>query len=382
MTERDTNTILVLRDGATHRDLAAATGTPRARIAAAGQLPGAEPDDQADVLWFPLLGLAVGRGGRDFTPGGCVSEALPERRYQLAGPPEGPEPTPPFEDGPDRAWGIAAVGADQSRYTGRGAKVAVLDTGFDVGHPDFAGREVIAQSFVPGEGPEDQHGHGTHCSGTACGGKDRRGRRYGVASDATLFVGKVFPAGGFATDTTILAGIEWALTRKCHVVSMSFETPVRPGQGCRSVYDTVGRRALDLGCVLVAAAGNQSRRPEFVAPVSSPADSPSIIAVAALDPSLHVAPFSNGAVNLDGGKVDIAAPGVNVYSSLPGGSHGYMTGTSQATPHVAGLLALWHEATGATGRDLWNHLAAAVMARGRRGANRVDDVGFGTALAP
>lgn len=373
------NTILVLRDGATHHDLSRATGACRARIASAGEPP--PGGDEADLIYFPLLGLAVGRADRDFDfepePGGCIAAAMPERRYQLAA--AMPEPTLPFEDGPDRTWGLAAVGADQSKYTGRGAKVAVLDTGFDAGHPDWAGREFVTRSFVAGENPADHHGHGTHCAGTACGGRDPSVRRYGVASGASLYAGKIFPDGGYATDSTILAGIEWALTQKCHVVSMSFETPTRPGQRYGSVYDTVGRRALDLGCVLVAAAGNQSRRPEWISPVSSPADSPSIIAVAALDPRIAVAAFSNGAINLDGGKVDIAAPGVNVYSSLPGGRHGYMSGTSQATPHVAGALALWHEATGLVGRDLW-----ATVARAARvlpgGLSR--DVGFGCVQAP
>lgn len=378
------NTILILRDGATHHDLSRATGACRARIASAGELP--PGGDEADMIYFPLLGLAVGRAGRDFDfdfdidiePGGCIAAAVPERRYQLAAAPPEPVPTFPFEDGPDRTWGLAAIGADRSQHAGRGVRIAVLDTGFDLSHPDFAGREVIAQSFVAGEGPRDLHGHGTHCAGTACGGADRAGRRYGVARDATLLVGKIFPAGGFATDTNILAGIEWALTQKCIVVSMSFETPTRPGHRYGSAYDTVGRRALDLGCVLVAAAGNQSNRPLLINPVSSPADSPSILAVAALDPFLQVAAFSNGAVNLDGGKVDIAAPGINVYSSLPGGRHGFMSGTSQATPHVAGCLALWHQATGETGRDLW-----ATVARAARvlPGGLARDVGFGCVRA-
>lgn len=394
------NTILVLKPGADRHDLARVAGVRPARIV--------EDHDRADprheLLYFPILGVAVapwdcGENDGPIADDSPILAAARERTYHLAeqsgpetGPDSGPategESAPPFpfpqplSDGPAATWGLIACGAAGSKFTGRGAKVAVLDTGFDGGHPDYAGRDVRVNSLIPGEGPDDRHGHGTHCAGTACGGVDPQGRRYGVAPGAILYAGKVFPDHGFATDTTILSGIEWALRERCHVVSLSLGSPSWPGRHYHAPYEVVGRRALDLGCILVAAAGNDSRRPGFVAPVSSPADSPSILAVAALDPALRVAAFSNGAVNLDGGKIDIAAPGVNVYSSLPGGSHGFMTGTSQATPHVAGLLALWHEASGKTGRDLWNQLAAAVMARGRRGPDRVEDVGFGLAFAP
>lgn len=291
-----------------------------------------------------------------------------------------------IEDDPTRTWGLAATGVSACGATGLGARIAVLDTGFDLSHPDFAGREVIAQSFVAGEGPRDLHGHGTHCAGTACGGADRAGRRYGVARDATLLVGKIFPAGGFATDTNILAGIDWALTQKCQVVSMSFETPVRPGQGFNTAYDRIGARALDAGTVLVAAAGNQSNRPLLINPVSSPADSPSILSVAALDPFLQVAAFSNGAINLDGGKVDVAAPGVFVWSSLPApGNNGFLSGTSQATPHVAGILALWWQASGGkTGRELWSLVARATAEYNHAQplGLPIRDIGFGLIRAP
>ena len=94
-----------------------------------------------------------------------------------------------FADTPQATWGIQATKVVSSPRTGRGIKVAVLDTGFDLGHPDFAGRNVTAQSFVAGESAQDGHGHGTHCIGTSCGPRSpSTGPRYGVAYEADIFV--------------------------------------------------------------------------------------------------------------------------------------------------------------------------------------------------
>ncbi|WP_324278014.1 S8 family serine peptidase [Blastococcus brunescens] len=113
----------------------------------------------------------------------------------------GARAAPLFEDTPQATWGIQAVRADSSPRSGRGIGVAVLDTGFDLEHPDFAGRNVTAQSFVPGEQAQDGHGHGTHCIGTSCGPRSpSTGPRYGVAYEADVFVGKVLSDAGSGTD--------------------------------------------------------------------------------------------------------------------------------------------------------------------------------------
>jgi subtilisin family serine protease len=108
-------------------------------------------------------------------------------------------------------------------------KVAVLDTGLDLGHPDFAGRQITAQSFVQGEQVQDGHGHGTHCIGTACGPRTPgRLPRYGIAYQAQIFAGKVLSNAGSGGDGGILAGIDWAIRNGCAVVSMSLGSPVEP----------------------------------------------------------------------------------------------------------------------------------------------------------
>ncbi len=244
-------------------------------------------------------------------------------------------------------WGIGAILAATSRVQGRGVKLAVLDTGLDPDHPDFAGRIAAARSFVKGENARDGNGHGTHCAGVACGPAEPAGgiARYGVAPGALLHVGKVLNNLGEGVDASILGGIEWALREGCRVISLSLGAPVRVGERPSVLYEQIGRRARAMGAVLIAAAGNDSDRPNGVAPVSHPANCDSIMAVAAIDRRFAVARFSNAGINRGGGVVDVAAPGVGVFSAWPG-IRGYRqeSGTSMAAPHVSGIAAMLLEA--------------------------------------
>lgn len=278
-------------------------------------------------------------------------------------------------------WGLQATLVTQSKYSGKGIRVAILDTGFDLGHPDFAGRNITTQSFVPGQTVQDGHGHGTHTTGTACGPRTPgRQPRYGVAYNCDIFVGKVLSNQGSGTDSQILAGIEWAMQNKCAVVSMSLGAPCQPGQPPSQVYEQVARRVLNAGTLIVAAAGNDSQRPQVIKPVSHPANCQSIMAVAALDQKIQVAPFSNAGVNPSGGDVDIAAPGVAVRSSWPRPTlYNTISGTSMATPHVAGIAALFAEMQpNARGLALWALVTQ--YARNLTLASR--DVGEGITQAP
>lgn len=283
-----------------------------------------------------------------------------------AGPAIRPAPidrTPPAQAPADRAptttWGLRAVGADQSPFGGAGVKVAILDTGFDFSHPDFQGRGVVAESFVDGESAQDGQGHGTHVAGTALGPRaaniELGAPGYGVAPEAQLFVGKVLSDSGSGREGDILAGILWALQNRCEIVSMSLGRRPAPGDA-EGDYDRIGQLALDQGALIIAAAGNESaRRLGQIAPVGAPANARSILAVGAVSEDRDVAPFSNGGLEADGGAVDLCAPGVDVFSAALGRArHQTLSGTSMATPHVAGVAALLAQsAPELRGRALW-----------------------------
>jgi subtilisin len=283
-----------------------------------------------------------------------------------------------FGDTDKVTWGLQATGVADAPETGAGITVAVLDTGLDLDHPDFAGRDIEARSFVEGQSAQDVQGHGTHVTGTACGAlAPTTGRRYGVAHEARILVGKVLGDDGSGTDADILAGISWAIASGARVISMSLGADVRE---VSTAYETVGRRALAAGALVVAAAGNNARRgagdPGFV---GVPANSPSIMAVGAVDSALAIADFSAASTTVEGGQVDIAGPGVDVYSSWPQpqGTN-TISGTSMATPHVAGIAALWSQRTGATGQQLWAQLVQAAQ----RLPLPASDVGTGLVRAP
>jgi subtilisin family serine protease len=290
------------------------------------------------------------------------------------------EATPSFTE-TEFTWGLQITKVSASRYTGRGIRVAVLDTGLDLAHPDFTGRRIAARSFIQGQQVQDRHGHGTHCIGTACGPR-RPGKlpRYGVAFDTEIFAGKVLSDQGSGADAGILAGMQWAITNGCAIVSMSLGAPVQVGQPYSQVFENAARRALAAGTLIIAAAGNESRRPQGLAPVGHPANCPSIMAVGALDRHLRIASFSNGGLNPQGGQVDIAGPGVSIRSSWPRPSlYKTIDGTSMATPHVAGIAALWAEV------DM-NFRGRALMSMLTQSARRLNlparDVGAGMVQAP
>jgi subtilisin family serine protease len=298
--------------------------------------------------------------------------------------------TVPGFDETKTTWGLQVLNVADSPFSGRGVKVAVLDTGIDLNvdsdntiryHRDFKDRMITQASFVDDvDIAKYDHGHGTHCIGTACG--PRRPPEppgYGVAYEAEIFAGKVLNSDGVGADGWIIAGINWAINQGCRVISLSLGASRSVDEPFVKDYEEVAQRALKAGTVIVAAAGNDSARPFFTAPVNGPADCPSIIAVAALNPQLRVAPFSNAGLNANGGEVNVAAPGFQVYSSFRDGGHTRLDGTSMATPHVAGVAALLAQANpSASGPELSKLISRSIKSL----SLAQQDVGSGLIQAP
>lgn len=251
-------------------------------------------------------------------------------------------------DGPvtaDLAESTAQIGAPDvwaDGNTGAGVDVAVLDTGIDPTHPDLADQVAASASFVPTEDyVEDYIGHGTHVASTIAGtGAASDGLERGVAPDARLHVGKVLDSNGQGLESWIIAGMEWAARdQDARVVSMSLGG--EPAGADDPMAQALDELTAETGALFVTAAGNGGPRT-----ISTPALADSALTVGAVDATDTLAEFSSTGPALDGGiKPEVTAPGVDVLaarSQLVRGSGMYttMSGTSMATPHVAGTAAL------------------------------------------
>jgi subtilisin family serine protease len=246
----------------------------------------------------------------------------------------------------DLADSTAQIGAQkvwQSGDTGQGVNVAVLDTGVDAGHPDLAGQVATTASFVPYEqSVTDYNGHGTHVASTIVGtGAASDGKEKGVAPGARLDVGKVLDTEGSGQDSWIIAGMEWAAQQEhAKIISMSLGGGATDGTDPMS--EAVNRLSADTGALFVIAAGNSGPQT-----IGAPGAADSALTVGAVDSADQLADFSSqGPRSGDGGlKPEITAPGVDILaarSQFVRGSGYYttMSGTSMATPHVAGAAAL------------------------------------------
>ncbi|MFI6094916.1 S8 family peptidase [Lentzea sp. NPDC051213] len=239
---------------------------------------------------------------------------------------------------------IGAPQAWQEGYTGKGVKVAVLDSGVDETHPDLAGQEVAAQNFTD-NGVPDVVGHGTHVASTIAGTGAKSGGKYrGVAPGASILDGKVLNDRGMGRTSWILEAMDWAAAQGADIVNMSLGGTDSPG--IDPVEEAIGRLSAQ-GVLFVVAAGNDGA-PETI---GSPASADAALAVGAVDREEKLGEFSSrGPRTGDYGlKPDVTAPGVKITaakssaSALPdpdGDSYVAMSGTSMATPHVAGAAAI------------------------------------------
>lgn len=226
-------------------------------------------------------------------------------------------------------WGLRHLGIPDlwSKVTGKGIKVAVLDTGVATMHPDLKDAIDLTQDFSGSKtGAADLQGHGTHCAGVIGARKNDTGL-IGVAPDCRLYIGKVLGGDGSGGFSQIVAGIRWALKQKVHIISMSLGAPSGNTELKKAVDD-----AEKAGVIIVAAAGNEGPGGNTV---GYPARYPNTVGVGATDSNNKVARFSSR-----GKDVDIVAPGVNILSTYPPRNYAKLSGASMATPLVAGVCAL------------------------------------------
>jgi subtilisin family serine protease len=214
---------------------------------------------------------------------------------------------------------------------GAGVKVGIIDTGIDYTHPDLAANYAGGWDFVNNDAdPFDDNKHGTHVAGTIAARDDDAGV-VGVAPQATLYALKVLDQNGQGDFSSVIAALQWAVDHGIQVTNSSFGSTQDPGSLAQAAFDN----AAAAGLVNVAAAGNSGNCQGTGDNVNWPARYDSVIAVAATDQN-DVSPcFSS-----TGPKVELAAPGVNVNSTVPGGGYEVLSGTSMASPHVAGAAAL------------------------------------------
>ncbi|TCP58233.1 thermitase [Tumebacillus sp. BK434] len=205
-------------------------------------------------------------------------------------------------------------------------KIAIVDTGVDLTHPDLSGKIIAGYNFVSGNtNANDDQGHGTHCAGIATASTNNSKNGAGVDWNARIMPVKVLNSAGSGYTSDIIDGVYWAADHGANVISMSLG-----GGAFSSTFQTAINYAWSKGAVIVAAAGNNGNTA-----VQYPANYSNVLSVAATTSTDAKASFSTY-----GTWVDIAAPGNAIYSTARGGGMTTMSGTSMATPVVAGVAGL------------------------------------------
>jgi len=263
-------------------------------------------------------------------------------------------------------WGIESVDAPRAwsnNFTGKGVKVAIIDSGIDISHPDL--NVVGCYGASDALTCEDEDGHGTHVAGII-GAKDNNIGVVGVAPEVDIYAARVSDNNGEIMTTNLIEAIDWAISENVDIINLSLGSPKYS-----SILDVAITKATNEGILVVAAAGNDSADS-----VIFPAALSNVIAVSAIDKNNYIAPFSNTGV-----EIEVTAPGVSIYSTHLHNYYTRMDGTSMASPHVAGILALLKVANPDMGsKELRNILRDTAIDLGPKG--RDSQFGYGLVQAP
>ncbi|MER6999090.1 S8 family serine peptidase [Streptomyces sp. NPDC000410] len=287
------------------------------------------PKAGAPALWAAVTGRSKAR-----TAGGTAAPARPVAHVWLDAKVRG-----------SLAESVPQIGAPamwKSGYTGKGVTVAVLDSGVDETHPDLRGVEIAQKNFSESPDVKDRFGHGTHVASVIAGsGAKSDGRYTGVAPGVKLLDGKVLDDDNMGSTSNIVAGMQWAVDQGAKIVNLSLGSLDTPGVDPKEA--AIAR--LSDKALFVVAAGNSGAGPRTL---WSPGSAPAALTVGAVDKQEQIADFSSRGPNLDGTpKPDITGPGVDITAALttqnelpPSEDYVPLSGTSMATPHVAGAAAL------------------------------------------
>jgi subtilisin family serine protease len=273
---------------------------------------------------------------------------------------------------------IGAPGLWQAGRDGEGVTVAVLDTGVDATHPDLKGRVSAARNFTDSADAGDRHGHGTHVAATIGGSGAGNGAK-GVAPGADLIIGKVLGDSGSGTYSSIIDGMEWAAESGADVINMSLGTSV-PDDGNGPISAAVDRLTMRYGSLFVVAAGNSGPNT-----IGEPASAARALTVGAVSKSDALAYFSSTGPRIGdyAVKPELTAPGVDIVAARASGTtmgtpvgdlYTTASGTSMATPHVAGAAALLKQS-----HPTWtaDQLKTALVNSTDQGSYRADQGGSG-----
>jgi len=228
-----------------------------------------------------------------------------------------------------KGWEITKFNVDKQwvKSTGRGVRVAVIDTGCDINHPDIKNNIEGEYNFVnDNTSAMDDNGHGSHVAGTIAACNNNRGM-VGVAPDAKILALKALDKNGGGNLTNVAKAIDYAVKEKVDIITMSLGS-----RGSSLTVKRAVKRAHDSGCLIFCAAGNSGPNVDIM----FPAKYPETISIGAIDENLNRTNFT-----CSGPSLDFLAPGHNIMSIIPGGRYALMSGTSMSNPFAAGVAALY-----------------------------------------